>query len=241
MNFGILKTYISIGENFMSNKERIKNSDITYIDANGEEQIIPGNKLNDDINVLIFFPYFYRSTLLISICSTFELRLTNLCNRLNLEQNLNKPFKSGQKFLSRVSEYLGDDVGFNLPNSEKIWNKVNDIFKIRNYVVHNHRVIKNTQQELIQIALNARGLTFDPTDVLDELIVNDGFDPFFNNVETLNKAYYDKEKVNIIYFKKDYCPDAIETFEKYFYRLYNLNRNNQQSKIILKELFGVTC
>jgi len=136
----IEKNYDQALTNFQSDNEDEAEFDPAYF---FEDKI---HKYND------IFPKHYFNPLLLSIYGLFESWLKRLCDLDSSRVFLNVKVKdlAGSNYIEKSRKYLIIVAEINLDETEKIWQKVKQIQKVRNAIAHNDSNIRTDKNKDIK-------------------------------------------------------------------------------------------
>lgn len=147
-----------------------------------------------DLNFIFteYFPSFQRKSALISLMSFLEIELKQLCEFYKETMPTYKNFKSKDLWIDKSVNYLIKHVKLNISKSNKIWNQLKIIQKIRNVIVHENGQITSEHKDYKEI--NTFFLKYPQFwSIQDEILLKDGFlqyvlkafDDFFEQVDEL--------------------------------------------------------
>lgn len=97
------------------------------------------------------FPSLQRRSALITICTSFECELDELCNNFRERKNLKLSLKEiTGKGVERASLYLEKVVGLDMKKETATWNEIKRIQRLRNWIVHQNAKSPERNSELEQ-------------------------------------------------------------------------------------------
>lgn len=218
--FGNHQNYIITTEKFLYDLEKVKTTEAIAV-HNGEEQEVIRTEITN-VDTLNHYPHIYRNSLFITISSTLEVLLYELCNRINIEMKLQNPFRSGKDTLTRACRYM-KQAGFKFPEDERLWHQMSDLNKIRNCMVHHQGNISEDRENLLLISKRYPSITHNKIDLINELLQQSGA-----TLQSMSDFEFEPE---FIFLKKDFCSEVIEIYKRFFERLFSINSiNNQEAR-----------
>lgn len=219
-NFTNLKKYIEMTEGFLSGLEKIRSKPVT-VTINGETHEGYTHEYTNVIEMNVY-PSTYRSSLLITICSTLESNLLEICKDVQHERYLQQELDTRNGMLGAVKNYFIRTSGLSFPNLDPVWNKMHEINSIRNCVVHNNGKIwdevtnRGKHRTLMNACTSFNSITHKKIDVINELIEE--------SHEGLKiTSPINKFTPEYVFFKKTFCGEVIGIYEDFFDKLFKCN------------------
>lgn len=136
-----------------SDIEKSYDSAMSEIQSNEDEGFDPAFVYDDDIHKYNeVFPKHYFNPLLLSIYSLFENWLKRLCDLDSKRgfSNVKVNDLAGSNYIEKSRKYLKVVADLNMDDTEKDWQKIKDIQKVRNAIAHNDSNIKTDKNKELE-------------------------------------------------------------------------------------------
>ena len=104
--------------------------------------------------ISLIYPHNFRATFLIHIMSFIESTIRNICVNYEVNKSTETSYSAmkGSSNFIKTKEYLYKEAKINL-DTNKEWNFINTVRKIRNKLVHNQGIVCDSDNDFIEIEM----------------------------------------------------------------------------------------
>lgn len=214
-----LKNYATITEDFLKNADVVSN-ETSMGTINGKPVKFIMNELKN-VEILNLFPHISRSSLVITICSTFEKCLYAITDEVLAQKGVefNRKKSAHLSIFERFELFVQDAASMSLP-SEQLRHRIKDLNIIRNCIVHNDGDIWDEQpkrDQLEEIIDKEAFIVYSLMDVIDETLAE-------KNVIMYTSGDSNEMERKKFFFLKGFCFELIDVYISYLDELFNLNQ-----------------
>ncbi|GGH46492.1 hypothetical protein Q9R46_16190 [Paenibacillus sp. RRE4] len=215
-----LDSYAKTTEGFISNADIVEIQTGTLL-INGKEEREYIKPIIKNVEILNIFPHISRSSLFITICSTFEKCLYEIVGYISEQKNVtyNRNKNTHLSLLERFELFMKEEAGAVLPTGANR-DRILDLNKIRNCIVHNDGNIweeESKRAELISIISPDPTIEYSLMEVINEVLGEKNV--HLSPIIKLTDA--DAQKFFLL---KNFCFDVIDTYIKYIDEFFTLNK-----------------
>ncbi|MBE3128854.1 MAG: hypothetical protein IMZ60_04160, partial [Actinobacteria bacterium] len=168
------------------------------------------SKDEHEIMFEMLFINFFRYSFITTLYLFVENRLRDFCQELkNSNSDFPEPPKTQNQIIKSYRQYLRDEINID----SKFWNKIIELSKIRNCIVHRSGRVNQNEKSFINLCENTAGLVISSPDR-----------PFPEDIQPL---YLED---GVIILESKYCKDTVQIVRKFFQELFE---NDLLPKLII--------